>query len=135
VTIEKGGNRVGFRSTSQHGVTTRAWATGWDTFAVVGGGASDARTVTWQTRQNELGGGATVRCPAGGTPSVVCGSGSYTTDSSVCTAAVHAGRISFAAGGVVTTRLAGTASGYVGSTNNGVTTVAWGPSWGQFTVE
>ena len=41
-------------------------------------------------------------CPSYGTASSVWGTDVYTDDSSVCTAAVHAGRITLAGGGSVT---------------------------------
>jgi len=65
------------------------------------------------------------RCPAGGTVGSVWGTDAYTTDSSICTAAVHAGLISLAAGGVVTLQIVPGFSAYTGSVRNGVTTASW----------
>lgn len=65
-------------------------------------------------------------CPAGGRASVVWGSGTYTDDSSVCTAAVHAGLISFVGGGTVTVQIRAGLSSYVGSTRHGVTAKGYG---------
>lgn len=53
----------------------------------------------------------------------------YTNDSSVCTAAVHAGLIDFEAGGVVVIEMRPGESSYIGTTANGVTTQSYG-SWG-----
>ena len=71
-------------------------------------------------------------CPPGGAASTVWGSGSYTDDSSVCTAAVHAGLIGFAQGGTVTVEVRAGLPAYAGSTSNGVTTKAYGGWHGTF---
>jgi len=67
------------------------------------------------------------RCPAGGTLGPVYGTGVYTDDSSVCSAAVHAGLITLAGGKVTIKILPGRAS-YLGSTRHGVTSSSFG-SW------
>lgn len=69
-------------------------------------------------------------CPPGGTPGTVWGDGAYTADSSVCTAAVHAGEITIANGGRVTVEILPGRSSYSGSTRNGVTTRSYG-SWSK----
>jgi hypothetical protein len=56
----------------------------------------------------------------------VWGSGIYTTDSSICKAAVHAGAIP-ATGGKVTLTATKGCSAYGGSVANGITTAKWGP--------
>ncbi len=56
----------------------------------------------------------------------VWGSGRYTTDSSVCRAALHAGRVT-PDGGTVTLYKAAGCPMFVGSTRNGVSTGKWGP--------
>jgi hypothetical protein len=61
------------------------------------------------------------QCPPGGRSSLVWGTDTYTSDSSACTAAVHAGLITFAAGGAVTIEIRPGQSSYVGSTRNGIT--------------
>ena len=53
-------------------------------------------------------------------------------DSSVCTAAVHAGRIGFAAGGSVTLRIVGPLASYTGSTRNGVRSLPYGKWPGSY---
>jgi hypothetical protein len=66
-------------------------------------------------------------CPAnsGTGNGSVWGSGVYTTDSSICKAAVHAGAIT-ASGGTVTVKKSAGCGSYSGSTANGVTTQSWG---------
>jgi hypothetical protein len=66
--------------------------------------------------------------PAGGTEDSVWGTDVYTDDSSIGTAAVHAGIITFAAGGTVTIRILADPGSYTGTTRNGVTSLDYG-SW------
>lgn len=67
-----------------------------------------------------------VNCSGNGTIASVWGTGTYTADSSICTAAVHAGLIDQTKGGDVTIEVvAGTAT-YEGSTAHGVTTSSYG---------
>lgn len=68
-------------------------------------------------------------CPPGGSAGGVWGTNLYSDDSSVCTAAVHAGRISFGQGGRVVIEIRPGASSYQSSTRNGVETMSYG-SWG-----
>lgn len=68
-------------------------------------------------------------CPKDGTLGTVWGSNPYTDDSSVCTAAVHAGLIKLAEGGTVLIKVTGPKDSFKGSTSNGVTTDDYG-SWG-----
>jgi hypothetical protein len=75
------------------------------------------------------------RCPPQGTPATVWGSNPYTADSSICTAAVHAGRITTAGGGDVVIVVRPGQSSYEGSTRNGVTTNSWGDYRLSYLVE
>jgi hypothetical protein len=76
------------------------------------------------------------RCPVAPTdPTQIggaSGTGRYTGDSHICTAAVHDGVITLK-GGVVTYLIGGPADSFVGSTQNGVTTTDSGPSPVSFT--
>jgi hypothetical protein len=65
-------------------------------------------------------------CPADGRHGVVWGSDTYTADSSVCTAAVHAGLISLAGGGDVTIEMRPGQQAYQGSDRNGASTLSYG---------
>jgi hypothetical protein len=67
----------------------------------------------------------TCTCPAAGAPGAVWGSGPYTADSDICTAALHAGVIGQQGGSVTAILRPGEAS-YAESTANGVTTQRWG---------
>lgn len=65
-------------------------------------------------------------CPAAMPAGAVWGSGPYSADSDICTAARHAGVIGAAGGAVVLMTLPGLDL-YRGSSANGVTTWDWGP--------
>ena len=69
------------------------------------------------------------RCPPNGELDIVWGSGVYTDDSSVCSAAVHAGLITLANGGEVTVEMRDGEDRYISTSRNGVTTSSFG-SWG-----
>jgi hypothetical protein len=90
---------------------------------------------TWSTSATshscpaDVGATFTYVCPAGGPTGSAWGTDTYTHDSSICTAGVHVGRITVAAGGSVTIQMAAGASSYTGSTRNGVTTSSYG-AWG-----
>jgi hypothetical protein len=92
----------------------------------------DATNVDWAANATTYDGqiGLRVRyvCPPNGTAGSVWGSGPFTDDSSVCTAAVSAGLITLAHGGKVVIRMARGLSAYVGSTRHGITTSPYG-SW------
>src|SRR5262245_60524498 len=60
------------------------------------------------------------QCLASGSLNPVWGTSFYTDDSSVCTAAVHAGLITVAEGGTVAIKILPGLDAYVGSTRNGV---------------
>jgi cytoskeletal protein RodZ len=65
-------------------------------------------------------------CPPGGSPGTVWGSDIYTADSSVCTAAVHAGKITLDKGGTVTIEFTAGRQTYGATTRNGITTYNYG---------
>ena len=69
------------------------------------------------------------RCPAPGSANPIWGTDVYTDDSSVCTAAVHAGVITLETGGSVMIRVREGVGNYPGTTQNGVTSQAWDRMW------
>jgi hypothetical protein len=75
------------------------------------------------------------KCPAGGREGSVWGTDIYTIDSSICTAAVHAGKFALDTGGSVTIELRPGESAYKGSTRNGITTIDYGPYGNSFVVK
>jgi len=94
----------------------------------------DPDATTWSTTINELKDQAGERfsfnCPAGGAPGSVWGNNPYTSDTSICTAAVHAGLITLVSGGAVVLEVAAGRSSYGGNHRNGVTSRSYG-SWGS----
>ncbi|XP_077982670.1 cysteine-rich secretory protein LCCL domain-containing 2-like [Glandiceps talaboti] len=79
---------------------------------------------------DKTGKSCSVLCPSGcaSASRTVWGTTYYTGDSSLCKAAVHDGRITNAAGGVVHVAFRAGDSSYTGSTKNGITTTNYG-SW------
>lgn len=103
---------------------------------LLGGGNYTVGTVGWGTGCTEyrgnIGSEYTYTFPAGGSENGVWGTDIYTDDSDIGTAAVHAGLITFAAGGTVTIRILDGQDSYTGSTRNGVTTSDYGSWYGSF---
>lgn len=92
--------------------------------------ATWATTATAQRGRN--GQQFTFTCPPKGSARTAWGTDIYTDDSSICTAAVHAGLITFPAGGAVTIEIRPGERLYGGTSRNGVTTSsysAWGGSY------
>ena len=88
--------------------------------------AEDQTAVLWNTSASmvpfEVGKIFKFKCPAGGAESSVWGTDIYTADSSICNAAVHAGKLKMESGGPVTIELRPGESTYKGSLRNGITT-------------
>jgi hypothetical protein len=73
-------------------------------------------------------------CPKDGTAIAIWGSDIYTADSSICTAAVHAGKITLEEGGQVTIEMRPGRSIYGSTTRNGVTSNTYGEYPHSFVV-
>jgi hypothetical protein len=99
---------------------------------LLGGTDTTEWGTTAVTYRGQVGSQYTFRFPAGGTEYAIWGTDVYTDDSDIGTAAVHAGLITFAAGGTVTIEIADGQSSYTGSTRNGVTSGDWGEWYGSF---
>ncbi len=111
--------------------------------AVLGTSDSGTKDVAWQASASSAGVSSTqpgqqiaVNCPqrpSGGSSYTVYGGneGQYSTDSSVCEAAIHAGKLKNN-GGRVMIEGTGTFKGFQGSTQNGVTSRSWSSSWSSF---
>ncbi len=95
-----------------------------------------ARMIQWTTNasayRGKIGKRLVLGCPAHGQHSSVWGTGIYTDDSSICTAAAHSGLLTVARGGIVTVEIAVRKPSYVGSTQNGVASGSWGQYGGSF---
>ncbi len=95
-----------------------------------GSGTFEAGAESWAQTALSLsvpaGSSRAVSCSGGGELGSVWGTGTYTADSSICTAAVHAGLIDRAEGGQVTIEVIAGLDSFEGSTANGVTSSAYG---------
>ena len=125
-----------YSGSTKNGITTSKWgpyqasfgfaadvACGGGATASKGGNTCPADMRGYETRATSE--GLECSCPAGDGTGSVWGASVYTTDSSVCRAARHAGAVG-AGGGSVTVFVAGGCSSYDGTTKNGVTTASWG---------
>jgi len=135
VTLYNAGGRPVFVGTSRNGVSTGRWGPYTQTFVF----ASPAPACATQTagpvnacprtlaafRGMPPGQPLRCRCSPAQYGGSIWGTDRYTTDSSVCGAALHAGAIP-ATGGVVTLRTAGGCPRFNGSSRNGINTRRWG---------
>jgi hypothetical protein len=76
----------------------------------------------------------TSTCPAQGRIGSLWGDGVYTDDSSICTAAVHAGVLTAGGGGEVTIEILPGQPAYPARMQHGVASAAWGQWSGSFVV-
>jgi hypothetical protein len=97
-----------------------------------------AAGVDWSTTPTSYRGRNGLRvkfdCPSNGSNGSVWGTDIYTDDSSVCSCAVHFGRISAATGGSVVIEIRPGQSSYLSSTRNGIMSVSYGDWPGSFIV-
>jgi hypothetical protein len=152
ITLAQGGavtayahpGRARYAGVARNGVTSRDFATYPGSFAFTAALAPEviappgATALSWSdsaTRfRGQNGQRVSVFCPPAGRASTVWGKGPFTDDSSVCTAAVFAGRITMESGGVVRIRVAPGRDRYEGDARNGVTTRDFGTFAGSFLV-
>ncbi len=94
------------------------------------------KTIGWgdnaQTWSDEVGAVVAITLPPGGQYYTIWGTDTYTDDSSIGTAAVHAGLISFAEGGTVYIEMTGEQSEFPGTMRNGLTSNNYGYWGGSF---
>lgn len=131
VTIELRPGRTIYGSSERNGVTTSAYGSYQHSFVfktpnteAVVREAEDQTAVLWNASASmvtfEVGKTLKFKCPAGGGESAVWGTDIYTLDSSICNAAVHAGKLKRESGGPVTIELRPGEDSYKGSTRNGI---------------
>lgn len=134
VTIHPGRGR--YASTLRNGVQSSEYGTHTGSFTV--GKATDDGQVDWTTTAKGFAASSakqiTVVCPPGGEAGEVWGSEVYTDDSSICTAAVHAGAITFEAGGRVTLKSAGEQRAFAASMQRGVTSQSYNAYPSSFSI-
>lgn len=98
----------------------------------------DITPIAWDTTAagftGEAGKTYTFRCPAEGSEHGVYGSDIYTQDSSICTAAVHAGLFRLEQGGIVTIEYRPGRSTYGSTVRNGIKSRTWGEYPRSFVV-
>lgn len=142
VTIEIRGGASSYQGTTRNGVKSTPYGAWHGSFIIVGGridndgGNTGATKINWATQadgwRGKNGSRYRLQCPAGGTISTrLWGTDYYTDDSSICTAAVHAGLIN-TSGGVVTIEIRGGAGSYQATTRNGVASKGYGAWHGSF---
>ena len=146
VTIEIRPGRSIYGASERNGVTTSpygAWQSSFvfktqNTEAVLRD-ADEQTPVMWDASAGILDGDNgkpwKLKCPANGKAGSVWGTDIYTQDSSICTAAVHAGKFTLESGGSVTVELRPGESAYKGSTKNGIKTNDYGPYGRSFVVK
>lgn len=135
IRAEARAGRDSYKGKERNGVSSGDWGPWRRSFSVTRAGWSNSVPPDYP---------ATPECPASGSPlatagvTLTCrcnadaasagsvwGTGSYTTDSSVCRAALHAGRIGLR-GGIVSVHAAGGRESYRGTEANGVGSSEWG---------
>ena len=131
VTIELRPRRTIFGCSERNGVTTGCYGSYPQSFVfktpnteAVVKEAEDPLPVMWNTPGSivsfETGKTYKFECPSGGKESSVWGTDTYTLDSSICNAAVHAGKLKSESGGPVTIELRPGEASYKGTTRNGI---------------
>jgi hypothetical protein len=146
VTIEVRPGRTIYGCSERNGVTTSSYGAYGQSFVfrtsnteAVVREAEDQTPVLWNTSAAmvpfEAGKTYKFKCPAGGKESAVWGSDIYTVDSSICNAAVHAGKLTSESGGPVTIELRPGESSYNGTTRNGIKTNDYGKYGSSFVVK
>jgi hypothetical protein len=140
VTIEIRPGQSSYTTSTRNGIKSSSYGTWGGSYVIVdatpvnpgvGAGGSgwnaDATAyVTW------IGAQFAYTCPPNGTAGSVWGTNVYTSDSRVCTAAVHAGLITLANGGSVTIEMRPGQSSYTGSTRNGIKSSSYGSYRGSY---
>jgi hypothetical protein len=123
-----------YEPATAHGVTSAEYGSYGGSFvfpaAPAGSGEFAVGPESWSRTAGvfakQVGQSVTVRCSAGGPLGSVWGTGTYTSDSSICTAAVHAGVLDHADGGAVTLSIVAGQDDYDGTEANGVTSQSYG---------
>ena len=134
VTIEIEPGAKSYTGSNRNGTTTKSYGAWSGSFVFIGqpiyntdvgygGSGWDAALNNIPTKNGQR---YLYICPPKGSASEIWGTGTYTDDSSVCTAAVQEGLITLAKGGDVTIEMEPGAASYTGSTKNGITSSDYG---------
>lgn len=146
VTIELRPGRPLYGNSDRNGVTTSVYGGFGKSFVFPAANSDNAvkeadevTPVTWDITtvmlSFEPGKKVKFKCPANGSAKKIWGTDVYTGDSSICTAAVHAGVITLDQGGLVTIELKPGQTSYKGTTRNGVTSIDYGSYGASFSVK
>lgn len=139
ITMEPGASQ--YSGSARNGITSHDWDSQWDRSFVILTGKQPSpisTPIAWDDTaggySDQVGEKLVFKCPPNGEARSIWGTDRYTSDSSVCTAGVHAGKISFQAGGTVSITIRQGASSFQGTTRNGVTSSDWGDWPASFEV-
>ncbi|NET53746.1 MAG: hypothetical protein F6K09_35415, partial [Merismopedia sp. SIO2A8] len=153
ITVENGGaiairslsRQDRYLSTHQNGITSAARSSSAGSFTftslhdpiagvvTVKGQSVPIQVTSWETTaegyRNRQGDAIALYCPPNGALAPIWGTTQYRDTSSICTAAVHANRLTPAAGGAIAFEMTPNQSRYTGSTHQGVTSQSFGQSF------
>lgn len=151
VTLMAAGAGDGFPASERNGLESRQWGSYGGSFRFVEYRPGSAPVAAMSETPRDIGRCADadltqMRGQAGALLSCSCpadtyisgdiwGSGTYTDDSHICTAAYHDGALSRGAGGSATFRLSGAQDGFAATERNGLQSRDWGAYDGSFTFE
>jgi LCCL domain-containing protein len=142
VTVELRPGQGSYKGSTSNGVSSNSYGRWGRSFALVAVSSATAAVgeggTGWAATASAyiafLGARFLFACPGKGTPGLVWGTGVYTSDSSICTAAVLAGLITVAGGATVTVELRPGQSSYKGSTGHGITSMSYGRWAGSYVL-
>ena len=130
----------GYIGTTRNGITSKSYASWFGSFSFSTLNSSlpkittpePPRCVSAISRRKDISQTFTCSCAPYPTLGAVWGSDTYTDDSNICTAAIHAGLITTTEGGLVSYTITPAQSSYTGTTRNGITTGNYGLWLGSF---
>ena len=137
VTILIGNGAKSFKGSDRNGIASHEYGSWGYSYSFVRDG--EPGRIGWSTVWNGIPEDYTapiaVNCPPEGDVSrAIWGTDVYTRDSAICVAAVHAGAITPAKGGLITVRRAPAPREYPGTQRYRITSQRWGSSTDAFTV-
>ena len=140
--IEIRPGEASYTGSTRNRITSADWGSWSGSYVIVSAVATDPGVGTggsgWGATANSfrpyVGARFLYNCPRAAPTRGIWGTDVYTDDSSVCTAAVHAGLIKVASGGKVTIQMLDGQSSYRGSKRNGVASQPYGPWGGSYFV-
>lgn len=136
VTIRTRPAQTAYASSERNGVMTESFGSGQGSFVFLSSAMPINEPIDWEYGVADLRGrldqSFTFTCMPNGRIHNVWGSDLYTDDSSVCSAAVHAGLINTREGGTISIRMISGQGAYTGTSRNGVSTIGYGNWHGSY---